>query len=305
MTSDSSPAGTLTSAGARFRAALAAEKPLQIVGTVNAYHALMAKKVGFRALYLSGGALSAGSLGLPDLGISNLADVLTDVERITYVCDLPLLVDVDTGFGPNALNIARTVKSLIRAGAGAMHIEDQIAAKRSSSRGRIDLVSTAQMVGRVKAAVDARTDPDFVVIARTDAMGPEGFQAALDRACAYVEAGADMVIPEALTDLEMYRTCVARLGVPVLAGLPERGATPLFKVEELRDAGVAMVLYPLSLFHAMNAAALKVLRTIRTEGTQRSLVDTMQTREELYDFLDYHAYEKMLDRLLDDKAGPV
>lgn len=303
MNADVRPAGPPHSAGARFRAALEIEQPLQIVGTVNAYHALMAQRVGFHALYLSGGALSAGSLGQPDLGISNLADVLTDVGRITYACDLPLLVDVDTGFGPTRLNIARTVKSLIRAGAAAMHIEDQVAAKRSSSRGRLGLVSTAEMVGRIKAAVDARTDPGFVVMARTDAMHVEGFQATLDRACAYVEAGADMVLPEALTELAMYETCVRTLRVPVLAGLPERGATPLFHVSELRSAGVAMVLYPLSLFHAMNAAALKVLRTIRTEGTQKSLLDTMQTREELYDFLDYHAYERMLDELLDKGAG--
>lgn len=286
------------SAGARFRAAVLAEKPLQIVGTVNAYLARMAERVGFKALYLSGGALSAGSLGLPDLGISNLADVLTDVQRITYACELPLLVDADTGFGPNALNMERTVKSLIKAGAAAMHIEDQIAAKRSSSRGKLELVSSAEMVDRIKAAVDAKTDADFVVMARTDAMGVDGFQAALDRTCAYVEAGADMVIPEALTELAMYRTVAETTKVPILAGLPERGATPMFTVDELRGAGVAMVMYPLSLFHAMNAAALKVLLTIRKEGTQRSMIDTMQTRAELYEYLDYHAYEARLDQLL-------
>ncbi len=295
---ESAPARIPVSAGARLRAAIAAEQPLQIVGTVNAYLARMAQRVGFKALYLSGGALSAGSLGLPDLGISNLADVLTDVQRITYVCDLPLLVDADTGFGPNALNMERTVKSLIKAGAAAMHIEDQIAAKRSSSRGGLALVSQAEMIDRIKAAVDAKTDSDFVVMARTDAMGVDGFQAALDRACAYAEAGADMVIPEALTDLWMYKTVVEKTCVPVLAGLPERGATPMFTVDELRGTGVAMVMYPLSLFHAMNAVALKVLLTIRKDGTQRDMIDAMQTRAELYDYLDYHAYEARLDQLL-------
>ena len=285
------------SAGARFRAALAAEKPLQIVGTVNAYHARMAERVGFKALYLSGGALSAGSLGMPDLAISNLSDVLVDLQRITYACELPVLVDADTGFGLNALGMERTVKSLIKCGAAAMHIEDQIAAKRSSSRGKLALVSTAEMVDRIKAAVDARTDPDFVIMARTDAIGGEGFEAALARACAYVEAGADMVIPEALTDLWMYKRVAEKTRVPILAGLPERGATPMFTVEELRGADVAMVMYPLSLFHAMNAAALKVLLTIRNDGTQQAAIDTMQTRAELYDYLDYHAYEARLDAL--------
>ena len=293
-----------TSAGARFRDAVLAEKPLQIVGASNAYLARMAERVGFKALYLSGGALSAGSLGLPDLGISNLADVLTDVQRITYACDLPLLVDADTGFGPNALNMERTVKSLIKNGAAAMHIEDQIAAKRSSSRGKLALVSVGEMQDRIKAAIDARTDADFVVMARTDAMGVDGFQAALDRACAYAEAGADMLIPEALTDLAMYKTVAAQTGVPILAGLPERGATPMFTVDQLRAADVAMVMYPLSLFHAMNAVALKVLQTIRREGTQSSMVDSMQTRAELYDYLDYHAYEARLDQLL-AKAAPA
>jgi methylisocitrate lyase len=286
----------LTSAGAKFRAAVAAEKPLQVVGTINAYHAIMAQKSGFRAIYLSGGGVAAGSLGVPDLGISTLDDVLTDVRRITDVCDLPLLVDVDTGFG-GAFNIARTVKSLIKFGAGAMHIEDQVLAKRCGHRPNKAIVSKDEMVDRVKAAVDARIDPDFVIMARTDALAVEGLHSAVDRACACVEAGADMVFPEAMTDLAMYKQFAAAVGVPVLANITEFGATPLYTTEELAGADVSLVLYPLSAFRAMNKAALNVYQSLRREGTQRGVVDTMQTRAELYEYLGYHAFEKKLDEL--------
>ncbi len=285
------------SAGARFRAAVAAEQPLQIVGAINAYHARLAQRSGFRAIYLSGGGVAAGSLGLPDLGISNLDDVLTDVRRITDVCDLPLLVDVDTGFGSSAFNIARTVKSLIKFGAGAMHIEDQVGAKRCGHRPNKELVTQQEMVDRIKAAVDAKTDPDFVVMARTDALAVEGLQAAVDRACACVEAGADMIFPEAITELAMYKTFADAVKVPILANITEFGATPLFTTQELAGANVAMVLYPLSAFRAMNAAALRVYQTLRKEGTQKNVVDIMQSRNDLYDYLDYHAYEKNLDAL--------
>jgi methylisocitrate lyase len=298
MTDLSSGAGTRpASAGARFRAAVAAEKPLQIAGTINAYHARMAERVGFRAIYLSGGGVAAGSLGLPDLGISGLDDVLTDVRRITDACSLPLLVDVDTGFGSSAFNIARTVKSLTKFGAAAMHIEDQVGAKRCGHRPNKELVSQEEMVNRIKAAVDAKTDPDFVVMARTDALAVEGLQAAVDRACACVEAGADMIFPEAITDLAMYRKFADAVKVPILANITEFGATPLFTTQELADANVAMALYPLTAFRAMNAAALKVYQTLRKEGTQKNVVDMMQTRNDLYDYLDYHAYEKKLDAL--------
>ena len=288
---------TQPTAGARFRAALAAEKPLQIAGTINAYHARMAQRVGFKAIYLSGGGVAAGSLGLPDLGISGLDDVLTDVRRITDVCDLPLLVDVDTGFGSSAFNIARTVKSLTKFGAAAMHIEDQVGAKRCGHRPNKELVTQQEMVDRIKAAVDAKTDPNFVVIARTDALAVEGLQAAVDRACACVEAGADAIFPEAITELAMYRQFADAVKVPTLANITEFGQTPLFTVEELRSAGVAMALYPLSAFRAMNAAALSVFQAIRKEGSQKSVVDLMQTRSDLYDYLDYHAYERKLDEL--------
>jgi len=284
-------------AGARFRAALAAEKPLQIAGTINAYHARMAERVGYRAIYLSGGGVAAGSLGLPDLGISNLDDVLTDIQRITNVCDLPLLVDVDTGFGSSAFNIARTVKSLIKFGAAAMHIEDQVGAKRCGHRPNKELVSLVEMADRIKAAVDAKTDPAFVVMARTDALAVEGIQAAIDRACACVEAGADMIFPEAMTELEMYRKFADAVKVPILANITEFGATPLFTVAELKSADVAMVLYPLSAFRAMNAAALKVYQAIRSDGTQKNVLGAMQTRKDLYEYLDYHAYEQKLDQL--------
>jgi methylisocitrate lyase len=284
-------------AGARFRAAVAAEQPLQVPGAVCAYHAILAQRSGFRALYLSGGGVAASSLGLPDLGISNLDDVLTDVRRITDACDLPLLVDADTGFGASAFNMARTVKSLIKAGAAAMHIEDQVGAKRCGHRPGKELVSQQEMVDRVKAAVDARTDPAFVVMARTDALAVEGLDAAIERARACAEAGADMIFPEAITELDMYRRFTDAVGVPVLANLTEFGKTPLFTLDEIRRAHVAIALYPLSAFRAMNAAALRVYRTLRDEGTQRSVVDTMQTRADLYDFLGYHAYEQKLDAL--------
>ena len=283
--------------GARLRAAVAAERPLQVVGTINAYHARMAQASGYQAIYLSGGGVAAGSLGLPDLGISHLDDVLTDVRRITEVCDLPLLVDADTGFGPSALNIARTVRSLIRAGAAGMHIEDQVGAKRCGHRPGKQIVSQEEMVDRVRAAVDARTDPSFVIMARTDALAAEGLDRALERARCCVAAGADMVFPEALTQLSMYGDFSRATGVPVLANMTEFGMTPLSTVNELRDAGAGLVLYPLSAFRAMNAAALRVYETIRSQGTQQPVVELMQTRNELYRFLDYHAFEKKLDEL--------
>ncbi|HTS22823.1 MAG TPA: methylisocitrate lyase [Casimicrobiaceae bacterium] len=285
------------SAGGRFRSALAAEAPLQVPGAICAYHAILAEKSGFQAIYLSGGGVAAGSLGVPDLGITTLDDVLTDVRRITDASSLPLLVDVDTGFGASAFNIARTVRSLVRAGAAAMHIEDQVGAKRCGHRPGKELVSTAEMVDRVKAAVDARPDPDFVVMARTDALAGEGLAAALDRAAAYVEAGADMLFPEAITELEMYRKFADAVRVPVLANITEFGKTPLYTLAELAQAGVAIALYPLSAFRAMNKAALGVYRTLRRDGTQKASVGEMQTRDELYDFLGYHAYEAKLDAL--------
>jgi methylisocitrate lyase len=285
------------SPGAKFRAAMKAEKPLQCVGAINAYHARLAERAGYRSIYLSGGGVAAGSLGLPDLGISNLEDVLTDVRRITDVCSLPLLVDVDTGFGASAFNIARTVKSLIKSGAAAMHIEDQVGAKRCGHRPGKELVSKEEMADRIKAAVDAKTDADFIVMARTDALAVEGLDAAIERALACVEAGADAVFPEAMTELSMYRKFAEAVKVPVLANITEFGATPLFTLEELRSAQVAIALYPLSAFRAMNAAALKVYNAIRKEGTQKGVLDSMQTRADLYDALDYHAYERKLDEL--------
>jgi methylisocitrate lyase len=296
MTDLSTGKTSTQSAGARFRAAIAAEKPLQIVGAINAYSARMAERVGFRAIYLSGGGVAAGSLGLPDLGISTLDDVLTDVRRITDVCNLPLLVDIDTGFG-GAFNIARTVKSLIKFGAGALHIEDQVQQKRCGHRPNKEIVSKEEMVDRIKAAVDAKTDSEFVVIARTDALAVEGLDAAVDRARACVEAGADMIFPEAITDLPMYRKFADAVKVPILANITEFGQTPLFTVQELASANVAMVLYPLSAWRAANAAALKVYQTLRKEGSAKSVVGTMQTRDELYDYLDYHDFENKLDAL--------
>jgi len=285
------------SPGAKFRAAMKAEKPLQCVGTINAYHARLAERVGYKSIYLSGGGVAAGSLGLPDLGISNLHDVLTDVRRITDVCALPLLVDVDTGFGASAFNIARTVKSLIKSGAAAMHIEDQVGAKRCGHRPGKELVTKEEMVDRIKAAVDAKTDAEFLVMARTDALAVEGLDRAIERSLACVEAGADAIFPEAMTEMSMYRKFADAVKVPVLANITEFGATPLFTVEELRSAKVAIALYPLSAFRAMNAAALKIYNAIRKEGTQKAVLDLMQTRDDLYDFLDYHAYERKLDRL--------
>ncbi|MCP3099436.1 methylisocitrate lyase [Myxococcus sp. K15C18031901] len=283
--------------GARFRAAVERERPLQVVGAINANHALLARREGFQAIYLSGGGVAAGSLGVPDLGISTLDDVLTDIRRVTDVCDLPLLVDVDTGFGPSAFNIARTTRSLIKAGAAAMHLEDQVGAKRCGHRPNKEIVSSEEMVDRIKAAVDARTDANFVIMARTDALAVEGEARAIERAVACVEAGADMIFPEAMTRLDQYRRFVDAVKVPVLANITEFGATPLFTTAELASAGVALVLYPLSAFRAMNKAAQNVYRAIRRDGTQRDVVETMQTRAELYDVIDYHAFEQKLDAL--------
>ncbi|HSU64919.1 MAG TPA: methylisocitrate lyase [Burkholderiales bacterium] len=285
------------SAGAKFRQALSEEKPLQVIGTVCAYHAVMAKSAGYRAIYLSGAGVAASSLGMPDLGISNLDDVLTDIRRITDVCDLPLLVDVDTGFGVSAFNVARTTRSLIKAGAAAMHIEDQVGAKRCGHRPGKELVSGEEMADRIKAAVDARTDPAFVIMARTDALANEGLDAAISRAMKYVAAGADMIFPEAISELAMYRKFAAALKVPILANITEFGLTPLFSVAELRSAEVAIALYPLTAFRAMNKAALRVFETVRRDGSQKALLADMQTREQLYGFLDYHSYEKKLDEL--------
>ncbi|HYU68909.1 MAG TPA: methylisocitrate lyase [Burkholderiales bacterium] len=285
------------SPGAKFRAAMKAEKPLQCVGAINAYHARLAERTGYKSIYLSGGGVAAGSLGLPDLGISNLEDVLTDVRRITDACPLPLLVDVDTGFGASAFNIARTVKSLIKSGAAAMHIEDQVGAKRCGHRPGKELVSKEEMADRIKAAADAKTDADFVLMARTDALAVEGLERAIERAIACVDAGADAVFPEAIPELSMYRKFAEAVKVPVLANITEFGATPLFTLDELRSAGVAIALYPLSAFRAMNAAALKVYNAIRREGTQKSVLDLMQTRADLYEVLDYLSYERKLDQL--------
>lgn len=284
------------SAGDRFRKALEEESPLQVVGAINANHALLAERAGFKAIYLSGGGVAAGSLGVPDLGITSLEDVLIEVRRITDVCDLPLLVDADTGFGASAFNIGRTVKSLIKAGAAAMHIEDQVGAKRCGHRPNKELVSRAEMVDRIKAAVDARTDTSFTIMARTDALAGEGLDAALDRAVSYVEAGADMIFPEAVTDLDVYRKFAETTKVPILANITEFGLTPLFTVEELRSAGVSLVLYPLSAFRAMNKAAERVFETIRRDGTQKTVVADMQTREELYERINYYEYERALDQ---------
>jgi len=284
-------------AGEKFRQAVAEEKPLQVVGTINAYHALMAKRAGYRAIYLSGGGVAAGSLGMPDLGISNLDDVLTDIRRITDVCDLPLLVDVDTGFGASAFNVARTTRSLIKFGAAAMHIEDQVGAKRCGHRPGKELVAPDEMADRIKSAVDARTDPGFVIMARTDALASEGLEKSIERSVRYVEAGADMIFPEAITDLPMYRKFADAVKVPVLANITEFGQSPMFTVEELRSANVALVLYPLTAFRAMNKAALKVYEGLRKTGSQKGLLGEMQTREELYDIINYHSYEKKLDEL--------
>lgn len=284
------------SAGQKLRDAIAAESPLQIVGTINANHALLAERAGYKAIYLSGGGVAAGSLGLPDLGISTLEDVLVDVRRIINVCKLPLLVDIDTGFGPSAFNIARTITSLIAAGAAGVHIEDQVGAKRCGHRPNKELVSKEEMVDRVRAAVEARGDNSFVIMARTDAIANEGMDAAIERAKAYVAAGADAVFPEAIRDLDGYKKFSSALNVPVLANITEFGLTPLFTTEELKNAGVAMALYPLSAFRAMNKAAENVFEVIRKDGTQKSVLGTMQTREELYERINYYAYERSLDK---------
>ncbi|MDT3680701.1 MAG: methylisocitrate lyase [Burkholderiaceae bacterium] len=286
-----------SSAGKRFREALAAEQPLQVVGAINANHALLAQQAGFRAIYVSGGGVAAGSLGVPDLGISGLEDVLIDVRRITDVCSLPLLVDVDTGFGASAFNVARTTRSMIKAGAAAMHIEDQVGAKRCGHRPGKEIVSQQEMVDRIRAAADARTDPDFFLMARTDALAVEGLDRAIERAIACVEAGADGIFPEAMTELSMYRRFADAVKVPVLANITEFGQTPLFTVDELRGVGVSMVLYPLSAFRAMNKAAQQVYSALRRDGTQKAVLDTMQTRQELYDAISYWDYERKLDEL--------
>ncbi|MDX1655619.1 MAG: methylisocitrate lyase [Candidatus Competibacteraceae bacterium] len=286
----------IQSAGRRFRQAVEQERPLQVVGAVNAYSALLAEHAGFKALYISGGGVAACSRGIPDLGITTLEDVLVDLERITAVTDLPVLVDVDTGWG-GAFNIARTVRSMIKLGAGAIHIEDQVSQKRCGHRPGKAIVTQGEMVDRIKAAVDARSDPDFVIMARTDALAVEGLESAIDRACACVEAGADMIFPEAMTELAMYKRFVEAVGVPVLANITEFGSTPLFTTEELGGAGVSLVLYPLSAFRAMSKAALEVYGAIRRDGTQRNMLDKMQTRAELYEHLGYHAYEQKLDEL--------
>jgi methylisocitrate lyase len=291
----------MQSAGAAFKKALAEESPLQIIGTINANHALLAKRAGYRAIYLSGGGVAAGSLGLPDLGITTLEDVLTDVRRITNICDTPLLVDADTGFGSSAFNIGRTVKDLIKAGAAAMHMEDQVGAKRCGHRPNKEVVSKSEMVDRIKAAVDARTDDNFQIMARTDAVAIEGIDAALDRVHAYIEAGADLIFPEAIRTLEDYKKFSTAVNKPILANITEFGLTPLFGRDELRDNGVRMILYPLSAFRAMNKAAENVYEAIRRDGTQKSVVETMQTREELYESINYHEYEKALDKMLGDK----
>ena len=288
---------THASAGARFRAALHEEKPLQVIGAINANHALLAKRAGFKAIYLSGGGVAAGSLGLPDLGINTMDDVLTDVRRITDVCDLPLLVDIDTGFGPSAFNIERTIKSLIKAGAAACHIEDQVGAKRCGHRPGKEIVPKDEMADRVKAAADAKTDPDFFLIARTDAIQAEGVDAAIERAIACVEAGADGIFAEAAYDLPTYKRFVDALNVPVLANITEFGATPLFSRDELASVGVGIQLFPLSAFRAANKAAEAVYTAVRRDGHQKEVVELMQTRAELYERIGYHAFESKLDAL--------
>ena len=298
MSSSQSP----LSAGARFKAALKAENPLQVVGAVNAYCAIMAEKIGFRCLYISGAGVANASYGLPDLGITNLDDVLMDVMRITDATSLPILVDVDTGFG-DAFGIARTVKEMERAGAAAIHIEDQVADKRCGHRPNKVLVDKDEMVDRIKAAVDAKTDPDFIIMARTDSLASEGMDSAMARIKAYVCAGADMIFAEAVTKLDEYSQITKAVDVPILANITEFGKTPMFTVNELKNAGVSIVLYPLSAFRAMNAAALHVYKTVRTEGSQKSIIDSMQTRDELYKYLDYEKYEKKLDQLFAQKPS--
>ncbi|SUJ30537.1 Methylisocitrate lyase [Sphingobacterium spiritivorum] len=291
----------INSPGLLFREAIKNEKPLQVVGAINANHALLAQQAGFKAVYLSGGGVAAGSLGVPDLGITNLQDVLIDVERISNVCTLPLMVDIDTGFGPSAFNVARTIRSLIKAGAAAVHMEDQVGAKRCGHRPGKELVSTDEMADRIKAAVDARTDVNFVIGARTDALASEGIDKALERAIAYKEAGADFIFAEAVHTLQEYTRFMEATGLPVLANITEFGQTPLFTTEELGEAGVAIVLYPLSAFRAANKAAANVYSHIRKDGGQAAVLDTMQTREELYRSIDYYEYENRLDQLFNTK----
>lgn len=292
----------MSTPGREFRDALAAEKPLQIMGAINAYTARMAHAAGYRALYLSGGGVAANSLGMPDLGISTMEDVLTDARRICDVTPLPLLVDIDTGWG-GAFNIARTIRMMGRAGVAAVHMEDQVGTKRCGHRPGKEVVSKEEMVDRVKAAVDARPDDGFVIMARTDALAVEGIESAIDRACAYVEAGADMIFPEAMTELPMYARFKQAVKVPILANITEFGHTPLFTTTELASQGVDMVLYCCAAYRAMNAAALHVYQTIRAEGTQKNLIDRMQTRADLYKYLDYHAYEDKLNRLFAEQKN--
>ncbi len=290
------------SAGAKFRQAVKDESPLQVAGTITAYAARMAERTGFKAVYLSGGGVAANSLGMPDLGISTMEDVLTDARRITAVCSLPLMVDIDTGWG-SAFNIARTIKSFIQAEVAAVHMEDQVGAKRCGHRPGKEVVSTTEMVDRIKAAVDARTDADFVIMARTDALASEGLNAAIDRACAYVEAGADMIFPEAITELAQYQQVKDAVKVPILANLTEFGSTPMFTLDELRGVNVDIALYCCGAYRAMNAAALNFYQVLRREGTQKSVVSTMQTRADLYDYLGYHNYETKLDALFSQGKG--
>jgi len=287
---------TKLTAGFLFRQAIKQERPLQVIGAINAYHAKLAEKTGYKAIYLSGGGVAAGSLGIPDLGMSTLEDVLIDIRRITDVTTLPMLVDIDTGFG-GALNIARTIRAVEKAGAAAVHIEDQVQAKRCGHRPNKAIVSQAEMVDRIKSAVDAKQDNNFVIMARTDALAVEGLESAIDRACACVNAGADMIFPEAINDLATYKKFTDAVDVPVLANITEFGATPLFTIAELKSVNIAIALYPWSAFRAMNKAALNVYQSVRKNGSQREVVDQMQTREELYDYLDYHKYEQRLDQL--------
>ncbi len=291
---------SITSPGKAFRELVESEKPLQCIGAINAYHARMAQACGVKSLYISGGGVAAGSCGIPDLGITSLEDVLTDLRRITDVTDAPVLVDIDTGWG-GAFNIARTIRAMTKMGAAAVHIEDQVLQKRCGHRPNKAIVSQTEMVDRIKAAVDAKTDADFVIMARTDALAVEGLQAAIDRACACAEAGADMIFPEAMTELEMYQHFSDAVKVPVLANITEFGATPLFTTEQLAVAGVSIALYPLSAFRAANAAALKVYQTLVSEGSQQSVLDMMQTRDDLYQYLDYHSYEQKLDALFSEE----
>ncbi len=291
---------SLNSPGKIFRQLVTTEKPLQCVGAINAYHARLAQASGFKSLYISGGGVAAGSCGIPDLGITTLDDVLVDLRRITDITELPVLVDIDVGWG-GAFNIARAIRSMIKCGAAAIHIEDQVMQKRCGHRPNKAIVTQGEMVDRIKAAVDARTDPDFVIMARTDSLAVEGLQAAIDRSCACVEAGADMIFPEAMTELEMYQQFVEAVRVPVLANITEFGATPMFTTEQLSQVGVSIALYPLSAFRAANAAALAVYQTLIKEGTQQNVLDIMQTRADLYEYLDYHSYEQKLDALFTEE----